>query len=130
MKLFSRKQDEPKLSSQSQALIKEIVGLVETADADKHLVFAVRFNKAYKDDYFLLKDEITKAVNDTDTVCTTRNVTQMMESYIKYTKHDIEHKTKNRVIMTYLCNNQNEIDELFKAIGDNTALNVQLFEVG
>ena len=130
MKLFSRKQDEPKLSSQSQALIKEIVGLVETADADKHLVFAVRFNKAYKDDYFLLKDEITKAVNDTNTVCTTRNVTQMMESYIKYTKHDIEHKTKNRVIMTYLCNNQNEIDELFKAIGDNTALNVQLFEVG
>lgn len=130
MNLFSRKQDEPKLSPQSQALIKEIVGLVETADADKHLVFAVRFNKAYKDDYFLLKDEITKAVNDTDTVCTTRNVTQMMESYIKYTKHDIEHKTKNRVIMTYLCNNQNEIDELFKAIGDNTALNVQLFEVG
>lgn len=130
MKLFSRKQDEPKLSPQSQALIKEIVGLVETADADKHLVFAVRFNKAYKDDYLLLKDEITKAVNDTDTVCTTRNVTQMMESYIKYTKHDIEHKTKNRVIMTYLCNNQNEIDELFKAIGDNTALNVQLFEVG
>ena len=130
MKLFSRKQDEPKLSSQSQALIKEIVGLVEKADADKHLVFAVRFNKAYKDDYFLLKDEIKKAVNDTNTVCTTRNVTQMMESYIKYTKHDIEHKTKNRVIMTYLCNNQNEIDELFKAIGDNTALNVQLFEVG
>ncbi len=130
MNLFSRKQDEPKLSPQSQALIKEIVGLVETADADKHLVFAVRFNKAYKDDYFLLKDEIKKAVNDTNTVCTTRNVTQMMESYIKYTKHDIEHKTKNRVIMTYLCNNQNEIDELFKAIGDNTALNVQLFEVG
>ena len=130
MNLFSRKQDEPKLSPQSQALIKEIVGLVETADADKHLVLAVRFNKAYKDDYFLLKDEIKKAVNDTNTVCTTRNVTQMMESYIKYTKHDIEHKTKNRVIMTYLCNNQNEIDELFKAIGDNTALNVQLFEVG
>lgn len=130
MNLFSRKQDEPKLSPQSQALIKEIVGLVETADADKHLVFAVRFNKAYKDDYFLLKDEIKKAVNDTNTVCTTRNVTQMMESYIKYTKHDIEHKTKNRVIMTYLCNNQNEIDELFKAIGDNTALNVQLFDVG
>ena len=70
MNLFSRKQDEPKLSPQSQALIKEIVGLVETADADKHLVFAVRFNKAYKDDYFLLKDEIKKAVNDTNTVCT------------------------------------------------------------
>lgn len=37
MKLFNNKQDEPKLSPQSVALVNEIKGIIDKQDSDKNL---------------------------------------------------------------------------------------------
>lgn len=132
MKLFNNKQDEPQLSPQSVALVNEIAGIVEQKDKNKPLLFAVRYNQNYHADYLTLKDKLKQAINDNNNFYFTRLVNQGIDSFIKYTIEDTKTTPPNfkRVVMTYLTNNQDEIDTLFKAIDDNKTLDILCFVVG
>jgi hypothetical protein len=118
MKLFNNKQDEPKLSPQSVALVNEIKGIIDKQDSDKNLFFAVRFNQNYRDDYLTIRDKLPALVGDDGSYYGIKLMDdKKIERYIGFWEKDNETpELKNRSVCVYLTQNEDEIDSLRTAI--------------
>ena len=125
--MFTNKLDKPKLNQRSQALIAEIAEKIK-ATSEKNLFFAVRFNENYRKDYLAIRDELPALVDDDGNYYAIRIIDKDVSNYLRYWQEN-DNKTptiKKRSICVYLTLNEDEINELQKAISGKN----EFFTVG
>ena len=113
------------LSEQSKKLINEIAKKIKAADSEKTLIFAVRHDENYRNDYLAIRDELPKLVGDDNNFYAIRLIDKDITNYVRYFKENDSNTppTKKRSICVYLSQNEGEFDELKTAIsGENEFL--------
>lgn len=125
--MFIKQSVKPQLNQQTQVLVTEIAEKIK-ATSEKNLFFAVRFNENYRKDYLAIRDELPALVDDDGNYYAIRIIDKDVSNYLRYWQEN-DNKTptiKKRSICVYLTLNEDEINELQKAISGKN----EFFTVG
>ena len=125
--MFIKQSVKPQLNQQTQVLVTEIAEKIK-ATSEKNLFFAVRFNENYRKDYLSIRDELPALLDDDGNYYAIRIIDKDVSNYLRYWQEN-DNKTptiKKRSICVYLTLNEDEINELQKAISGKN----EFFTVG
>ena len=125
--MFIKQSVKPQLNQQTQVLVTEIAEKIK-ATSEKNLFFAVHFNENYRKDYLVIRDELPALVDDDGNYYAIRIIDKDVSNYLRYWQEN-DNKTptiKKRSICVYLTLNEDEINELQKAISGKN----EFFTVG
>ena len=125
--MFIKQSVKPQLNQQTQVLVTEIAEKIK-ATSEKNLFFAVRFNENYRKDYLAIRDELPALVDDDGNYYAIRIIDKDVSNYLRYWQENDNKKPtiKKRSICVYLTLNEDEINELQKAISGKN----EFFTVG
>ena len=125
--MFIKQSVKPQLNQQTQVLVTEIAEKIK-ATSEKNLFFAVRFNENYRKDYLAIRDELPALVDDDGNYYAIRIIDKDVSNYLRYWQENDNNTPtiKKRSICVYLTLNEDEINELQKAISGKN----EFFTVG